>query len=82
MGVSAAVISIVCAYQNSKDSQLVNTLVQSVRTILVCMHAGFLCGRCPDGKGIDLTLRQCKDCTAGDAVVVALVCKLTIRVDK
>ena len=38
------------------------------------IYAGFLCGRCPEGKGVDLTLRQCKECTVGDAVGVAIVC--------
>ena len=36
---------------------------------------GFLCGECPDGKGVDLTLRQCKDCTVRDAIFMALFCK-------
>ncbi len=39
------------------------------------IYVGFLCGRCPEGKGVDLTLRQCKECTVGDAIGVAIVCE-------
>lgn len=39
------------------------------------INTGFLCGRCPEGKGVDLTLRQCKECTVGDAIGVAIVCE-------
>lgn len=35
--------------------------------------AGFLCGKCQDGEGVDLTLRQCKKCTIGDAIAVTVV---------
>ncbi len=35
--------------------------------------AGFLCGDCPDGEGVDLTLNQCKQCTVGDAVILAVI---------
>ena len=35
--------------------------------------AGFLCGKCSDGEGVDLTLRQCKKCTIGDAIAVTIV---------
>lgn len=41
------------------------------------MHnPGFLCGQCPDGQSVDLTLRQCKNCTYGDAIAVAVVGKI------
>ena len=50
---------------------------------------GFLCGRCPEGEGVDLTLNNCKDCTVADAVVVVIIGKLffmyvskSIRVEK
>lgn len=39
------------------------------------LFVGFLCGKCPDGEGVDLTLRQCKRCTIGDAIAVTIIGK-------
>jgi hypothetical protein len=38
-------------------------------------YSGFLCGECPTGpgKGVDLTLLQCTDCSVRDTILVALV---------
>ena len=38
-------------------------------------RTGYICGKCPEGYGVDLTLRQCKSCSAGDAVGLTLICK-------
>lgn len=40
---------------------------------------GFLCGQCPDGEGVDFTLRQCKKCTIQDAVFVTAFCKILLN---
>ena len=32
-----------------------------------------MCGSCPVNTSLDLTLRTCKECTAGDAVIVAVI---------
>lgn len=36
---------------------------------------GFMCGQCPPGQGVDLTLRKCKECTAWDAVGLVIICE-------
>lgn len=47
-------------------------------TNLVTLSVGFLCGKCPDGEGVDLTLRQCKKCTIGDAIAVTVIGMFTL----
>ena len=47
-------------------------------TNLVTLFVGFLCGKCPNGEGVDLTLRQCKKCTIGDAIAVTVIGMFTL----
>ena len=39
------------------------------------LHPGFMCGQCPPGQGVDLTLRSCKECTATDTVLLVFICE-------
>ena len=37
-----------------------------------------MCGSCPEGQGVDLTLRLCKDCGLEDSIGLAIICELLI----
>jgi len=39
---------------------------------------GFMCGSCPEGQGVDLTLRLCKNCRVGDSIGLAIICELLL----
>ena len=56
-----------CLYQyDQPDAQCVDN------------RRGFMCGQCPPGQGVDLTLRKCKECTAGDAVGLVIICEYSL----
>ena len=40
------------------------------------LYIGFLCGQCPEGEGVDFTLRQCRKCTIQDTIFVIAFCKI------
>lgn len=46
-----------------------------MKTIELNFCLGFLCGQCSENEGVDLTLRGCKKCSVGDAIIVALIGK-------
>ena len=49
-------------------------------TSLLSACSGFLCGQCPSGQGVDLTLIQCVECSVRDTILVAIVGKLQTSV--
>ena len=36
---------------------------------------GYMCGKCKENKGVDMTLRACKTCNAWDTVILTIICK-------
>lgn len=38
-------------------------------------RTGYMCGQCPQEEGLDLTLRNCKKCTALDTILLVMICK-------
>ena len=54
-------------------SDLVKNIAPICNYYSLTIVVGFLCGKCPDGEGVDLTLRQCKRCTIGDVIAVTVI---------
>ena len=39
-------------------------------------RSGYMCGKClRTNQGVDMTLRACKTCNAGDTVILTIICK-------
>jgi len=58
-----------------KIEQVTNTCFRLLLFLNHFVFIGFLCGKCPEGQGVDLTLRQCRNCSIRDSILVVIISK-------